>query len=92
MMDFSYKLLNYLIQGTAADVTKEAICRWQESNPCGGEFLTTVHDEVNIQAPKAEWRSAMNALKVAMESIEIDIPMLSDGFVGKSWHDIKATT
>jgi len=61
MMDFSYKLLNYLIQGSAGDCTKEAICRWQEGDRCGGQFLATVHDEVNIQAPKELAKKAIGS-------------------------------
>ena len=30
--DFSYKLLNHLIQGSAADATKEALCEWYEGS------------------------------------------------------------
>ena len=85
MMNFSYKLLNYLIQGSAGDCTKEAICRWEEGDKFGGEFLATVHDEINIQAPKETSISAMRHLRESMEGIEFDVAMLSDGFFGKNW-------
>jgi len=90
MMDFSYKLLNYLIQGSAGDCSKEAICRWEEAEKYGGEFLATVHDEINIQAPKGEQNQAMASLRGAMEGIEFDVQMLSDGFVGKNWATLEA--
>lgn len=82
--DFHYKLLNYLIQGSAADCTKEAIIRWNEDKG-RGQFLCTVHDEINISAPKASWKQDMKRLTTAMESIEFEVKMLSDGSVGKSW-------
>ena len=89
MMDFSYKLLNYLIQGSAGDCTKEAICRWEEGNKFGGQFLATVHDEINIQAPKESKVAAMRHLRDSMESIEFDVKMLSDGFRGQSWAQLE---
>jgi DNA polymerase-1 len=81
---FEYKLLNYLIQGSAADCTKESLIRWNEDKGAG-EFLCTVHDENNIQAPVGRWRQDMTKLRTAMESIEFDVKMLSDGYFGKSW-------
>lgn len=86
---FDYKLLNYLIQGSAADCTKEAICRWDD-NPGEGEFLATVHDEVDAQAPEETAPKDMALLRDAMESIEFDVKMLSDGFMGKSWANLEA--
>jgi len=88
MMSFEYKLLNYLIQGSGGDCTKESIVRWGEDRG-NGEFLATVHDENNIQAPKESWKEDMGKLRQAMEGIEFDVKMLSDGFVGKSWQDLK---
>ena len=89
MVDFSYKLLNYLIQGSAGDCTKEAICRW-EADKGAGQFLATVHDEIDIQVPKQNWKTGMTLLRNAMESIEFDVKMLSDGFVGTTWANLEA--
>lgn len=83
---FDYKLLNYLIQGSAADCTKEAIIRW-DSNRGSGVFACTVHDEVNISSFE---ESDMRKLREAMESIEFDVPMLTDGFRGDSWYELDA--
>ena len=83
-MTFEYKLLNYLVQGSAADVTKEAIIRY-ESAKKDGRFLVTVYDEINICAPKRAVKSEMKILRDMMEGIELDVPMLSDGKVGTSW-------
>lgn len=87
---FEYKLLNYLIQGSAADQTKESIIRWNKDKG-NGQFLCTVHDENNIQAPRETWKADMGKLRTAMSSIEFDIKMLSDGFVGTSWARLKET-
>lgn len=85
---FEYKLLNYLIQGSAADCTKEAVIRYNEARE-HGRFLVTVHDEINVSAPEEHARSEMNILREVMESIEFDVPMLSDGKWGPSWGDLK---
>jgi DNA polymerase-1 len=84
---FEYKLLNYLIQGSAADNTKEAIIRWHEVKG-EGIFLATVHDEIDICAPAGDWKPAMKSLREAMESVEFDVKMLSDGYQGDTWADI----
>lgn len=85
---FEYKLLNYLIQGSAADCTKEAIIRLHEAK-WQGRFLVTVHDEINISAPKAAAGASREVLRKVMESVEFDVPMLSDAKVGPSWGDLK---
>jgi DNA polymerase I-like protein with 3'-5' exonuclease and polymerase domains len=88
MRSFEYKLLNYLVQGSSADMTKEAVLRY---DAMGGEsqLLLTVHDEIVINAPKKIWRAEMVKLKNAMESIEIDVPLLSDGERGYRWTEMK---
>lgn len=77
--NLDYKLLNYLIQGSAADCTKESIIRYHEVPNLAGEFLITVHDEINIAAELANREKAMRQLRDAMESIELDVPLLSEG-------------
>ena len=85
---FDYRLLNYLIQGSAADVTKEALIRYSETAEAG-RLLVTVHDEANVSAPIKKADREDEILKAAMESIETDVPMLTDPKRGKSWGEIK---
>lgn len=85
---FEYKLLNYLIQGSAADCTKEAVIRYHEAKR-DGRFLVTVHDEINISAPKSAVKQEMQILREVMQSVEFDVPMVSDGKVGPSWGALK---
>ena len=85
---FEYKLLNYLIQGSAADITKQALINYAAVQK-HGRFLTTVHDEINFSCPKTEVAGEMQRLSEAMADIQIDVPMLSDGKVGKNWCDLK---
>lgn len=89
LQEFHYKLLNYLIQGSAADQTKEAICRWEERRKWSDIFLATVHDEINISAPKEEAKEAMARLQEVMNADNFDVPFRSEGFMGPNWADIK---
>lgn len=82
---FEYKLLNYLIQGSAADCTKEAVIRYHDARKREGRFLVTVHDEINLSVPRAAVKSEMKLLREVMQSVEFDVPMLSDGKTGKNW-------
>lgn len=88
VVSFEYKLLNYVVQGGAADVTKQALINYFETQR-DGKFLITVHDEINLSVPKAALRSEMKLLKDAMADIQTDCAMLSDGEVGPNWAQLK---
>jgi hypothetical protein len=92
VMDFYYKLINYQIQGSSADVTKEAIIRHHEHPKREGRFLVTVYDEINCSFAPKRLDVEMRALRESMESIETSVPMLSDGKSGRTWGDIKGYT
>lgn len=89
LRDFAYKLLNYLIQGSAADQTKQALCDWNDSRKWDHVFLATVHDEINISAPKECATGAMVLLKESMNAARFDVPFTSEGFIGENWADLK---
>ena len=88
LQTYEYKMLNYLIQPSAADITKEAIIRYHEIKR-DSRMLGTVYDEINISAPLKALKREMALLREAMESIELDIPLLSDGKVGPSWGELQ---
>lgn len=81
---YEYKLLNYLIQGSAADCTKEAIIRYNDVRK-DSRFMLTVHDEINLSCPEKAVKKEMTALREAMFSVEFDVPMVSDGKIGPRW-------
>lgn len=90
VMTFEYKLVNVVIQGSAADCTKEAIIRYAAVKHKDTRILLQVHDELLLSVPKAIARTEMEVLRKAMESVEFDVPMLSDGKSGtKSWAEMK---
>ena len=86
--DLSYKLLNYLIQGSAADQTKQSAIDWYHIRKPTEHLIAMVHDEFNISAPIGEEQDAMHRLRVAMDSPRFDVPFSSDGFSGQNWADI----
>jgi DNA polymerase I-like protein with 3'-5' exonuclease and polymerase domains len=90
MMDMSYKMTNYLIQGSAADVTKEAIIRYHNHPKRQARFLLSVHDELNISSPAKRIKQELAILRECMESIEIDPPMVAEPMCGPRWSELEA--
>jgi DNA polymerase I-like protein with 3'-5' exonuclease and polymerase domains len=88
-MSFEYKLLNYLIQGSASDQTKDSIVEWADTKKPQWEFLATVHDENNIQAPVEEADEAMEHLRLTMDADRFDVPFRSEGYRGFNWQDLE---
>jgi DNA polymerase I-like protein with 3'-5' exonuclease and polymerase domains len=86
--DFSYKLINYLMQGSAADQIKETTCNWEEVRGKDTQLQALVHDEMNISAPEEEAEVEMAKLKKCMNAPIADVPFLSEGFRGPNWHDL----
>lgn len=77
---FDYKLINRLVQGSAADCTKEATIRAVEAlAPLDVRFVLTVHDELMFDAPADKVEEAMRILDGAMSSVRFDVKMLSEG-------------
>jgi len=88
VQSFEYKLINYLVQGSSADCTKEAIIRYHEAKK-HGRFRVTVHDEINISAPTKAMKNELLLLRDVMASIEFDVPMLSEASMGDAWGRLK---
>lgn len=86
--DFGYKLTNYLIQGSSADITKEAMLRYDATRK-DSRLLLTVHDELAISTPTKCWKREMGILRDAMNSIELDVPLLSEGKMGYRWSNME---
>lgn len=87
-VDFGYKLLNYLIQGSAADCTKQSIINYHYIKK-EGRFLASVHDENNISAPAKAMKAELRLLGEAMAAVKFDVPMLSEPYMGKSWGTVE---
>jgi DNA polymerase I-like protein with 3'-5' exonuclease and polymerase domains len=87
LRSFEYKLLNYLIQGSSADITKESIIRYDEMRR-DGRFILTVYDENVLSVPKGAAKKEALILREAMMSIELDVPLMSDCEIGPNYGDV----
>ncbi len=94
LRDFAYKLLNVLIQGSAADMMKatmvsyDSLGAFAEENP----ILLQVHDDLLFGiADKKNAKEVHRRVREAFADLPgFSIPMLSDGKVGSvSWHRMK---
>lgn len=90
MMTFDYKMVNVLIQGSAADCTKEAIIRFDKVRKPGWYLILNVHDQLTVSCPIKEMKACMETLRKAMESVEFDVEILSEGSTSKTnWAELK---
>lgn len=83
-MTYEYKLINYIVQGSAADLTKEALIAWH-GNKGSARFMVTVYDEINISSPIEDEQKNMALLREAMELPRLTVPMMSSGKRGPNW-------
>lgn len=92
MLYFYYKMLNYLIQGSAADLMKEAM---NDAFAYGIDLRLTVHDEPVAYADEAAVEDTLEAMRVSMEHNDlvsrINVPIISDGYAVKRWSLADAT-
>tara|TARA_R110000772_G_scaffold1863_7_gene6332 strand:- start:2641 stop:4521 length:1881 start_codon:yes stop_codon:yes gene_type:complete len=83
---FTYKALNRLIQGSAADQTKAAMVALHKE---GITPLIQVHDELDISVAEPETASIIQEI---METcVDMQIPSVVDAEFGPSWGEAKKT-
>lgn len=88
--EFDYKLVNVLIQGSAADCTKEAIIRYRAAKHPEAKIILNVHDQVTVSVPKKILKTEMEVLRQCMESVEFDVPILSEGAISSTnWDELQ---
>tara|TARA_R110000787_G_scaffold20958_8_gene62311 strand:+ start:394 stop:2259 length:1866 start_codon:yes stop_codon:yes gene_type:complete len=81
---YTYKALNRLIQGSAADMTKLAMLGlWEE----GIVPHLQVHDEVDISIENTE--QANTVTRIMENCVELAVPLLVDMELGTSWGETK---
>lgn len=88
---YDYKLVNVLIQGSAADCTKDALCRLDDAGALSSmELDLLVHDEVAASVPVKLRVDAMESLRAAMESVPFSVEMKSEGkWSSSSWGELQ---
>ena len=81
---YTYKALNRLIQGSAADMTKLAMFGlWEE----GIVPHLQVHDEVDISIESTE--QANTVARIMENCVKLSVPLLVDKELGRSWGETK---
>jgi len=82
---FTYKALNRLIQGSAADQTKSAMVNLRKS--VGVVPMIQIHDELNVSVTD---ETQVKEIKEAMESaVELHVPVKCEAKIGPNWGEAK---
>lgn len=76
----TYKGLNRLIQGSAADQTKKAMV---ELHKAGFDLLLSVHDELALSVNKRE--EAEEAAHIMANAVQLEVPSVVDVEIGETW-------
>jgi len=81
---------NTRIQGSAADIIKLAMIRADAMIPKEARILLTVHDELVTLTPEGKVEETMEAIKEAMEGIQLlDVPLIADITTVNRWGEAK---
>ena len=84
---YTYKALNRLIQGSAADMTKLAMLGlWEE----GIVPHLQVHDEVDVSIENTD--QARKVARIMENCIELAVPLVVDIELGRSWGETEELT
>ena len=83
--------LNMPIQGTAADIIKQAmlaVWRRLRAEKLQGRLILQVHDELIVECPESEGERIAQILEQEMEQVvQLKVPLVAEAQVGKSWAD-----
>ena len=86
MITFEYTALNYLIQPSAADQTKQAIINFHKHPKRDSRLLVTVYDEINTSVPKgAAIRQLLVLRECMVNAFKLDVPVTTTLKLGESW-------
>jgi len=80
---FTYKALNKLIQGSAADMTKQAMINLREA---GITPMIQIHDELNVSYENKQ--EAVKIKEIMEQAVPLKVPNKVDFEDGECWGDI----
>jgi len=81
---YTYKALNKLIQGSAADMTKKAMIELHKENIVPH---IQIHDELDISVK--DDKEAKHIIEIMESAVELEIPNKVDYESGENWGEIK---
>lgn len=82
--DDLYKLVNYLVQGTAADVFKQSLVQLDRMG-LTENFVLPVHDELVFDVPLSEAEEFGRTVKAAMERTDFTVPLTCGMDILERW-------
>ena len=77
---YTYKGLNRLIQGSAADQTKAGMVALHKA---GFDLLLQVHDEIALSVYSKD--EALQAAEIMRNAVTLEVPSKVDVEIGSSW-------
>jgi DNA polymerase I-like protein with 3'-5' exonuclease and polymerase domains len=83
--DWTWKALNRLIQGSAADQTKKAMLDAEEA---GFELQIQIHDEFDLSVGSVDEARALG--EIMCNAVQLRVPTVVDVEVGESWGSVEA--
>lgn len=86
---FEYKLTNYLIQGSAADMTKAAMLNYCNTTQ-HGSLMLTIHDELVIQVPIEHLETEAQILETCMNTSFQDTLLFKVISTGSTGYDLSS--
>jgi DNA polymerase-1 len=89
LMNFGFKSLNTLIQGSGADMTKQAMINyWLVAKD--SRLLLSLHDELIISARVDVVQREADKLAACMiNSFKLDVPLIADAKIGANFAEVK---
>ena len=82
-----YTACNAIIQGTAADVMKQAIVGLAQAD-LEPFMLLPVHDEVVLWVPEADLDEVKHTVSRTMANADFTVPLTADSASGDTWGDL----
>lgn len=83
-----YKLVNGLIQGTAADLLKQVICELDDAG-VAKYIIMPIHDELIFDIPDDELDEVADVVSTVMTRDEFRVPFTVDPHTGQKMGDLK---
>jgi DNA polymerase-1 len=82
---------NFLIQGTAADINKQAMANWWQIAPDEWKLVLNVHDELVVRVPEDDAKKAAALLQECMTGVKMlnTVPLVADAKICDSWDEGK---
>ncbi|MHA1302123.1 MAG: DNA polymerase [Candidatus Heimdallarchaeaceae archaeon] len=89
--DFTYKALNAIIQGSAADIMKKSMRdAWNAGIYDVLIPLLTVHDEMDVSIPstKESFEAFRELNEIMMNTVKLKVPIITEMEIGENWGEL----